>query len=279
MAVESFREAIRQIRAQPLLWVPGIVAGLFAAGLWLMLSYSGAFFTSRLVIFAGLILMVFITGMLVTIRDKEGSLTTLVRGGITYYFRVLLPQLVILFMLVVIFILIFVTSGFLGAAMDPGVVGMLTFCVMIPTLMLTYFFDVAAVFEDKRVFESIQRSSVLVSENLVDVITFYILCAVSSCVILFALMFTWEITLFERLAPLADYSQEQIQAFTYTEFLTILGPDGMWITAFFLFIGGVLLVPLLYSYKACFFQKLAKGALDIQQVGGEYDSKGRWYKY
>ena len=60
----------------------------------------------------------------------------------------------------------------------------------------------------------------------------------------------------------------------------MIGPGGMWITAIILFVGIFLLVPLLYTYKACFFRKLALGTATIQQPKtGEYDNKGRWFKY
>jgi hypothetical protein len=34
------------------------------------------------------------------------------------------------------------------------------------------------------------------------------------------------------------------------------------------------------TYKTCFFKKIAGSVpVIIQQQAGEYDSKGRWYKY
>jgi cytochrome bd-type quinol oxidase subunit 2 len=54
----------------------------------------------------------------------------------------------------------------------------------------------------------------------------------------------------------------------------------MWVTALILFIGVLILIPLLFSYKACFYRKMASSAVTTQQqTYGEYDSKGRWYKY
>jgi len=54
----------------------------------------------------------------------------------------------------------------------------------------------------------------------------------------------------------------------------------MWITAIILFIGFLIIIPIFYSYKACFFKKMANSTIIIQQqTSGEYDSKGRWYKY
>jgi hypothetical protein len=279
MALESFRESIRLLGRMPLLWLPGILAGIFAAGLWLLLNAAGAFFTSRLLIIAGLILLVFATGSLVLIRDNRGDLRAMVSGGMTYYFRVLLPLLVILFSLVILFILLAVTFGFTGTAPDPGMVGLLTFCVMIPTLMMSFFFDMAAVFEDKKVFESIQRSILLVSTNTMEVISFFLVYALAGFSIIFALMITWEIALYDKLEPLTQYNETQMQAITPEQLMGMIGPDGVWVTAVVLFSGCLILIPLLTSYKACFFRKIISGAVSVQQVTGEYDSKGRWYKY
>ena len=53
----------------------------------------------------------------------------------------------------------------------------------------------------------------------------------------------------------------------------------MWVTAAVIFLGVVFLVPLLLAYKACFYRSLIGSPVAIQQVAGEFDSKGRWYKY
>jgi hypothetical protein len=47
-----------------------------------------------------------------------------------------------------------------------------------------------------------------------------------------------------------------------------------------LFLGGLILLPLLVAFKACVYRKMASRVVTIeQQTSGEYDSKGRWYKY
>jgi hypothetical protein len=279
MAIESFKEALRLLGRMPLLWVPGILGGILASGLWLLLNATGAFFTSRLLIISGLILSLFIIGMIVLIRDNGGDIQALVSGGTRYYFRVLMPLLVIIFTLLIIFILLIVTFGFAGLNPDPESVGLLTFCVSIPTLMLTFFFDMVAVFEDRKVFESIQRSIILVSNNVIDVIAFYLACTITCFAIVFSLTVVWELALYNQLEPLTRYNETQMQAITSDQLMGMIGPEGIWITAAVLFLGAFLLIPLLVSYKACFFKKLMAGSLSIQQVTGEYDSKGRWYKY
>jgi hypothetical protein len=279
MALESFRESVRLLGRMPLLWVPGILAGIFAAGLWLLLNTTGAFFTSRLMVIAALILLVFVVGAVFLIREGSGDIRAMIHGGVKYYFRVLLPLLVICFTLVIIFFLLIVTFGFTGTAPDPGMVGLLTFCVMIPTLMLGFFFDMAAVFEDRKVFESIQRSILLVSTNMIEVISFFIISALAGFSIIFALMITWEIALYDKLEPLTRFNETQMQAITPEQLMGMIGPEGIWVTAVVLFLGGLILVPLVTIFKACFFRKLISGTVTIQQVAGEYDSKGRWYKY
>jgi len=280
MAITELKEAILLLKRMPPLWIPGIVGGILAAALWVTLNLSGTFFASRLLVIFGLVLLLFTTGMLVIIRNNEGDFRTMLTGGIRYYFRVLLPQLIIIFGVMLIFTLVMVTFSLIGASSDISMVTALTFGFMIPIVLLTFFYDTAAVFEERKVFESIQRSIQLVMTHISDVITFLLVCAAMSIGIIFILMIIWEALLYDRLEPITLYNETQLQTFTPEQLIALIGPGGMWITAIILFIGVFLILPLLYTYKACFFRKLARGAVIIQQpTTGDYDSKGRWYKY
>jgi len=280
MAITELKEAILLLKRMPSLWIPGIVGGILAAALWVTLNLSGNFFASRLLVIFGLVLLLFTTGMLVIIRNNEGDLRTMLAGGIRYYFRVLLPQLIIIFGVMLIFTLVMVTFSLIGASSDISMVTALTLGFMIPIVLLTFFYDTAAVFEERKVFESIRRSIQLVMTHISDVITFLLVCAAISIGIIFILMIIWEAFLYDRLEPITLYNETQLQTFTPDQLIALIGPGGMWITAIILFIGVFLLLPLLHTYKACFFRKLARGATIIQQpTTGDYDSKGRWYKY
>jgi hypothetical protein len=283
MAITELKEAIILLKRLPSLWIPGIVGGILAAALWVTFNLSGTFFASRLLVIFGLVLLLFTTGMLVIIRNNEGDLRTMLAGGVRYYFRVLLPQLIIVFGVMLIFILVMVTFGLFGASSDISIVTALTFGFMIPIVLLTLFYDTAAVFEERKVFESIRRSIQLVMTHINDVIAFLFVCAVIIVGTIVMLMIVWSlfltIFLYDKLEPIS-HNETQFQAFTTDQFIALIGPEGMWISAVILFIGAFLLVPLLYSYKACFFRKLAHGTAVIQQqITGEYDSKGRWFKY
>jgi hypothetical protein len=280
MTIAELKEAVTLLVRMPLLWVPGIIGGACAAVLWLTLFVSGAFFTSRLLVIFSLVLLFFTTGMLSAIRKNEATARGFVEGGLNYYFRVLLPQIVLLSALLLVFILCTITFALLGLTSDIGLLTALTFGIMIPTLMLTFFFDTAAVFEDRKVFESIQRSVLLVSEHVMEVLSFFIVSALLCAGVIFGLMIVWEAILFDKLKPLMDFTDAEREAFTPDQLFAMIGQDGIWVTAIILFFGVLILLPLLFSFKVCFFKKMASSTITIEQQSyGEYDSKGRWYKY
>ncbi len=139
MAITELKEAILLLKRMPSLWIPGIVGGILAAALWVTLNLSGTFFASRLLVIFGLVLLLFTTGMLVIIRNNEGDFRTMLTGGIRYYFRVLLPQLIIIFGVMLIFTLVMVTFSLIGASSDISMVTALTFGFMIPIVLLDLF--------------------------------------------------------------------------------------------------------------------------------------------
>jgi hypothetical protein len=285
MALAELREAIALLVRIPLLWIPGIIGGAFAAILWMTLLVSGGFFTGRLVVIFALVLVFFTTGMLALIRNNEATGRALFRGGLDYYFRVLLPQLVIGFTVVLIILICTAVFALLGQASDLGLVAILTFGILIPTLMLTFFSDTAAVFEDRRVFASISRSVLLVSEHAMEVLVFFLVSALLFFGVMYGLMIVWVAILLDKLGPIRELAENESltpdqMSLTPDQLFAMIGQDGMWITALILFIGVLILLPLLFTYKACFYKKMASGTATIgQQTYGEYDSKGRWYKY
>ncbi len=281
MSVAELKEALALIGRIPVLWIPGLVAGFLGALFWVLLNLAGTFFTSRLIVIFGLILLLFIAGMLAVLKSGQGDGKTLLAGGLHAYFRVLLPLLVIIFGSTVIFVAGVIAFTAAGIPPDTASMGVLTFAIAVPVFVLTIFFDTAAVFENRRVFDSIRRSIEIVAIRFGEVLKFLIVSVLVSIVIVFGLLLVWEGLLYDKLVPLQSYNETQIQAFTPAQLNTLIGTTGMWITAVIIFIGLFLLIPILYSYKACFFKKIAGNFPIITQapMTGEYDSKGRWYKY
>jgi hypothetical protein len=284
MALEDFKEALGLLRKLPVLWVPGVVAGLLTACLWIVLDVNGTFLASRLVIVFGLVTLLFIAGMLAIIKKGEGGIRALVSEGIRYYFRVLLPLVVIVFAvtMIILFFMMMATLA-IGGTPDMSILTVISLCIMIlmiPVILLSFFFDTAAVFEDLRVFASIRRSITLARSHVLEVFVFFLVCAGCCFVVVVGLAVIWEAALYNKLESLTTYNETQMAAFTPEQFMTLLGHDGIWITAIVCFVGVLILVSLLITYKACFFRKIAGRSLPvIQQQPGEVDSKGRWYKY
>jgi hypothetical protein len=280
MVLEDFKEAIALLGKRPVLWFPGIVAGLLAAALWILYNISGIFFASRLLLVCWLILTLFIAGIFAVIKKNEGGIASLFSEGVKYYFRVLLPQMVIIFAVMLVFVLIIITTSIAtGGTPDIMVLSALSVFIMIPTFLLTYFADVIAVFEDQRAFDSIRRSIDLTLNHVGEVIGFFIVSAAVAIAIFFTLMAVWEASLYDQLAPIMNYNETQLTALTPDQLTSLIGPGGMWVTSIILFFGIFLAVPVLYTYKACFFRKLSDMAAPPILQTGEYDSKGRWYKY
>jgi hypothetical protein len=279
MAIAELKEALTLLVRMPVLWIPGVVGGFLAAALWITLNLYDTFFAARLTIISGLVLLFFTTGMLTIMRNNEGDLKSFFSGGFRYYFRVLLPQIVIVSIIVLIFILLTITFSLIGIS-DISIVTAFTIGIIIPTFIATFFYDTAAIFEDLRVFDSLRRSVQLVFAHMNKVLVFLFICLIVFFGIVVTLMVIWEAFLFDKLEPIMRYNATQLQSFGPEQLIAMIGPEGMWITALFLFIGMFLLLPILYCYKACFFKKLAGTTIITQQPTiGEYDSKGRWYKY
>lgn len=280
MVLTELKEALVVIRLNPVLWVTGLVAGVLAAILWLIFNTQGIFFASRLILIFSLIVIFFLAGSYTVIRNGNGSIRELFTGGIQNFFRVLLPMLVIIFCTLILVTLVMITLSFGGVPANPEFLGVFSIFILIPVAFLTFFFDTAAVFEEKRIFDSIRRSIELVTSQSVRVLRFYVISAVVFFGITFSLMIVWEAALFDKLEPLTRFNETQIAEFSPDQLTGMIGFNGMVITGVCLFLGFLILLPVLSAYKACFFRSLAKGSISIEQkVTGEYDSKGRWYKY
>jgi hypothetical protein len=280
MVFTELKEALGLLRRIPVLWVPGLVTGALAAVLWLISNAEGSFFASRLVLIFSLIAIFLFAGSYAVIRNGSGSIRELFTGGMQYFFRVLLPLLVLIFCTLILVALVMITLSFGGAPANPEFMGVFFICIIIPVTFLTIFFDTAAVFEDRGIFDAIRRSIELVTVQSVRVLKFYIVSAAVFFGITFSFMIVWEAALYDKLEPLSRFNETQIATFTPDQLAGMIGPEGTVITAVCLFFGFLVLLPILSAYKACFFQTLTKDSVSVDKpVTGEFDSKGRWYKY
>jgi hypothetical protein len=279
MVLASLTEAFTLIRRYPVLSVPGIVAGLCASADLLCEFYLGDFFAGKLLFFLSFVILFFTAGLLGVLHRNDYTVEAMMREGKAQYFRVLIPSLIILFGIILALVLVIVTAALAGFAAAIAPVVAIAFLIGIPAFFLTFFYDTAAVFEEKKAFEAIRRSIVLVGMHIAQAIGFFIIWLVLLLGILFTGMIVWTGILFDQLEPLTRMNATEIQSLTPSTFVSLLGSGGIWITAIIYFACIALSVTLLIVYKACFFRRITAPAPSIQQVTGEFDSKGRWFKY
>jgi hypothetical protein len=280
MVLEELKEALGLLRQIPALWIPGIVTGIFAAGIWMIYNNEGSFFASRFILICSLISVFLITGSYVMIMNGSGNIRELITSSVQYFFRVLLPLLVIIFCTLILVSLVAITFSFGGIPVNQEFVGIFAFFIFVPVVFFTIFFDTAAVFENLRVFDAIRRSIGLVTVQSGRVLGFFVISAAVWFAVMFSLMMVWEAVLYDKLEPLTHFNETQIAAFTPEQLIGMIGADGTIITAVCLFLGCLVLLPILTTYKACFFRSLTKASIPVsQETTGEFDSKGRWYKY
>ena len=279
MSLAALKETIDLLTRIPVLWLPGVVCGALAAFLWLVLTTSGTFFAGRLLVIFSLVGLFFITGMLAALQKKGSTFKEMLADGAGYYFRVLVPTLVVAFGIILVFILVILTLTLFGLTPDAGLLTFLVFGVLLPTVILTFFYDTAVIFEGKKVFESLERSIEVVTAHLGEVILFFAGCLLIFCTISFAMMIIWSAFLADQLEPITRYNETLIQSFTPDQFMGMIGQNGIWITALIIFCWVTLLITVLYTYKACFYRLVSGKIVQVQQQIGEFDSKGRWYKY
>jgi hypothetical protein len=286
MSFADLREAFRLVLQRPVLWIPGAVFGVLMAGTWLFFAMESAPFTGKLLLFAGVLSFPLLGGAYVSVKEGGGDPAIFARGVAKYYFRVLLPALVIAFGIGIITVIASITLAFAGIPGGMGVVMYLMNGIALPILFFTIYADTAAVFEDKGVFDSIRRSTDMVLTRLGETIKFIAISIMGTIGLSFVLYLGWVAALYPQLKPLLDkYEKMQmngtpLQPLTRDLVVPLLGSDGIWITAVFVFAGSAILMTLVATYKACLYRRLGESGVPVYGTkSGEYDSKGRWYKY
>lgn len=276
MLFETMKEGLGYIRRWPVLWTLGIVAGVLGAITLLLQFFSGTFYSERIGIIQLIILPFFIGGGLHAIREGKGSLSTIMEGGKRYYFRILLASIIILFAALLTMLLVIITLAIIGISADATIFPMILGGVLVPILFFTFFYDTALVFEDRKVLDALRRSVEFVINGSFKVFLFIILNLIIFAGIVFIAFTLWALWLGERLEPLLTQNLTATATIEPSFLFESLGMEGAFLTTLVYFGVLTLSVTILYAYKAAFFLRYATA--DSTSTG-EYDAKGRWYKY
>ncbi|MBP1929692.1 hypothetical protein J2741_002239 [Methanolinea mesophila] len=281
MIGSAFGRAIRLLAANPLLWIPGLAAGLFVAVDIVLQFTLGLFTAQRLFILELVAMPFFMGGMLQVLGGDARDSATFLKGMRENYFRIILPLVIIVLAILITVILISIPVGLVTQGANIGLLGVAFFGSAIPIGFFTMFFDNVAVFERTKVFESIRRSVEVVLRNPGASLGFLFGSLIAGGIIVFGLMIAWTGILYDQLLPLTQLSPEEVQQITLESINQLLGFEGILITAALAFVGITLVFSILYTFKATLFKAIAETTPGTSEVPaeGEFDSKGRWYKY
>jgi hypothetical protein len=275
-----FREALRTIAERPVLLLAGACLGIiFSSGLVLQL-YLGSFLAERLIFLGALSLPFILGGAYGVVQGDDRSLQAFFREGAKNYFRILLPVIVIIFAAFLTLILLSLPLTLLGIGTSEGGILSILTGVAVPFLFLTFFTDVAAVIEGTGVFESIRRGIEFVAARPIRVFVFYITTMLVAVPAATFIALVTELVLFahrpDLMEAVSSGNVTAVQNLQPAEIIAALGPDGVWIYALTTMVVIIPVGTVLVVYKICFF----RGTVPRAPVTvGEYDEKGRWYRY
>jgi len=281
MVGRPFADAIGLLK-KPVLWLPGLYAGaLIAAFIWLAFS-GGEFIAGKLLFLGAVLFPFFIAGALGCMKEGEYTISLFGRSAIKFFFPVLLPVVVASTVLILLLILFSIPFSIAGQN-DPSMIAGLFIGIMIPVLIFTFFADNVAVSEGLAIFATLKQSMMIASRSITTIITCVIISMVTAGALGMVLATVWGMILADKFTQYMDLGaaeQQKIFAgFTLADWQGILGPEGLIVTAGMLGVSLIILVPFFIVYKQqCYLSALSVPAPVIPQ-SGEYDEKGRWYKY
>ena len=274
MVLASLREAAGLITRHPVLWLPGLLLALVGAADLNIEYYGESFLAGKLWVLEIIILPFFVAGLLAAVRNNDMTFRSFVTNGLKNYFRVLLPGIVILFAALITAVPLIIPLSLIGTPGSAmGLYAGILLGVAVPFIFLMYFYDAVAVFENEKVFESIRRSIELTMNNTGLVVKFFLVNIVILLTGFFIIFMIWTMMFFDKLTPLTTMNATEIQVVTPEYFTSLLGADGIIITSVIFAVGALVIVTVLYTYKACFYKVLSGTTQPVTTVQGEVRRK------
>ncbi|HWQ65664.1 MAG TPA: hypothetical protein VN372_02220 [Methanospirillum sp.] len=281
MPVTSLKESIRMLR-HPVLWIPGFYAGiLVACTVWL--GFSGETFISGKLMFLGAALFpLFVAGALSCLSSGSFTPASFIQNAPLSFFRVLMPVIITIGIIFLLLFLVSIPFAIAGLGNDPAMISGLFIGITVPVIVFSLFADNVAISEGQKAFDSLKRSYEIVSRSFLPAITYIIVSIVSTCILGLFFAMIWGMVLSDRFTQYIDLSvaeqQKVFSGFGIPEWQNILGPDGILISAITIGLFFMVLIPFLIVYKQQCYLKASSFVPEVV-ISGEYDAKGRWYKY
>lgn len=280
MLLQALSETFRILFRSPVPWIPGIFAGgTIALAIWLELN-DGLFIAGKVLFLSLVIFPFFIAGVLHCLKEQTSSPGVFVEGGRRFFFPVLLPGIVLAGVIILMIFLLAIPLTIAGFGSDPSMMSGLIIGVTIPALLFAMYYDNAAVGEGLGIFSSLKRSMELFGTGSLLSAGFFVISVILSLILALGGATLWGMALSQKFTPYMEMNitrqQETFSGFTLTDWQQILGADGILVTVIAIGVYTALFIPFLIVFKQCCYQALTTVE---PEPYGEFDDKGRWYKY
>ena len=283
MVFTSLAQAVKAYGKMPHVWISGIFSALA-----ILLTYYLAFTVSEV---AGLAVMVIFFfafpyilagtyGVLIDNNKKKGAFKIYARYG---FRRCLFPN--ILLVLLTWFLMNLATSLLLIFGMSPEMALYISLFVVIPLVFFCYFADITAIRHNLTMGQAVKDSAKRVSAGSFSITAFYLM----NIALLFFASFFMSLVMsfvgFEALMPLTELTEEAVASMPLEELTAlVLTPEVIFATVISLAVTALVFVPFFVSFKTYFFKRMLtvyNGSAYHRpaEEEGEYDEKGRWFKY
>ena len=283
MVFASLTQAVKAYVKMPHVWISGIFSALA-----ILLTYYLAFTVSEV---AGLAVMVIFFfafpyilagtyGVLIDNNKKKGAFKIYARYG---FRRCLFPN--ILLVLLTWFLMNLATSLLLIFGVSPEMALYASLFVVIPLVFFCYFADITAIRHNLTMGQAVKDSAKRVSAGSFSITAFYLMNIALLFFASFFMSFVMSFVGFEALMPLTELTEEAVASMPLEELTAlVLTPEVIFATVISLAVTALVFVPFFVSFKTYFFKRMLtvyNGSAYHRpaEEEGEYDEKGRWFKY
>ncbi|MDV0444404.1 hypothetical protein [Methanorbis rubei] len=289
MAIQSLGQAFGWLVKTPLVWLSGIASAAILMLGWYLYTEIGVNTAISVVLVLSFVLPALFAGTYGLIAENSTSPSLFGKYAVHGYFRCLLP--ILLTILIAWVIWQFIAYLLMAFGMNLMASTQTAMFILIPIIFFCYFADVTAVVNKLRMFQSIKDSFLRVMNGSIFTAIFYLMNVMILIASSFVASFIWTVLAADQLMPLVSMTESEVLAMTPEEILALFAsPEVIFATFVTISLCALILVPLLTVYKAVYFKKtspiqlptreeVAAATAAVAEQEGEYDEKGRWYKY
>ncbi|MBO4523031.1 MAG: hypothetical protein J5703_07670 [Methanomicrobium sp.] len=270
MGMQALNHGIMTLK-HPVMWIYPILAGLFffAAVMFSLAEVTDYFGLKFVLLFFVFVSPFFVAGTYAAVKSGDFSIKSYFKSAAEGYFRIMLPKTALYFVIVLIMFITTIPASFMQNAAFFSV---FAFFIAVTMIMLTFFYDTAAIFENKKIFESLTRSIGLVSAKPLEAILFFIVAALLAFVFFMGYTMVWSSLLAEEFEPLLTMTQSELTAFSQdtANLVNLIGDRGVLVTAVISGITMLLFTLIFLPYKAVFYRDdLMVSFFDIPENRGD----------